>query len=1094
MKFERKIKNKTIFAVLIVLFVLCTIYFTIGIKNQKNYTDWQIQKDNEIVQIEINNLLHSTNQIYCDKIQFFVNNPDLKENFSSKNFDELYKKAFPFYSVLKSEDPYHFIVNFYLDDNKLALNMEIGQGNMSLVAKTSSIVSKTNRTKNKNSGFEFVNSLLYYKIAHPIVYNGEYLGCIEFGIREDEIVNHITKDFQVNVASLFNLTSIDSSIISGFNSDIKIDNYIVHSIFEKELFKQIIQTNTDLTPGKIQYNDKYYYIDRTFIENHFKDEGLEGFIYLKDITVLQTQFYATIYKSILLILLILITTFIILHFSFNTLIHKFFNLQDTIDKRLAQKNKEIINTNAELNQIFNTTGNSMRLIDNDFNILRVNRTFSTISGISKEDAESKKCYNVFPGPHCHTADCPLIRIKNGEEKVEQDIKKKNTQGTIIPGILNAVAFKGQNGDILGIIEDFKDISQRVEIEEALKRTEQQFSIFMDNLPLGVFIKDENLRSVYLNKYMDVVFSNEDCQDKTPDEIFSAEYAQRVIAEDTKVLNGEILVVDDILPDKSGKERTYQTHKFRYRGVDNTWQIGGISLDITQKKKTEYALKILSNAIQHSPACVVITNLQGGIEIVNPSFSQITGYSSEEVIGKEIGFVNFDTNVGPLYKDIMNNVLSGEDWQGEFQNKKKNGEKYWELASISTVKNDKGEITHFVVISEDITSRKKNEKELLDAKEKAEESDRLKTAFLANLSHEIRTPMNAIIGFSNLLLEEDILYDEKVKLNSLINDNSQNLLKLIDDVIDISKIQSGDIKISNTECYINKLLLDLYVSFSIKAENNTNKDVHLSLHKGSKIKDFSVITDPIRLKQILYNLIENAVKFTKKGFVEFGYTVNEAENKIQFHVIDSGIGISNDKFDMIYDLFRQADESFTREYGGTGIGLSIAKKLVGHLGGEIWVQSTPNQGTNIYFTLPLIFNEDKIEETQIIEHCKFDWQNKVVLVAEDIDINYRLIEEILIPTKAKLIWVKDGKEAVDTCLKNDSIDLVLMDIKMPNMDGFEATQEIKKHTSKIRIIGQTAYAQDNNKSKCINAGFDNYIAKPIRIEELLNVINKEFSKN
>ena len=1094
MDFERKLKNKTILAVLTVLFVLCAIYFSIGIKNQKNYTDWQINKDNEIVQIEINNLLHSTNQIYRDKIQFFVNNPNLKENFASKNFDKLYKKAFPFYSVLKSEDPYHFIVNFYLENNKLALNMEIGPGDRPFTAKSNSIVSKTNSTKIKNSGFEFVNSLLYYKIAQPIVCNGEYLGCVEFGIREDEIVNHITKNFQVNVASLFNLTTIDSSIISGFNSDIKIGNYILHSIFEKELFKQIVKANTDLTPGKVQYNDKYYYIDRTFIKNHFKDDGFEGIIYLKDITVFQNQYYATIYKSLLIIVLILITTFIILHFSFNTLIHKFFNLQDCLDKRLAQKSKEITDTNAELNQIFNTTGNSMRLINNDFNISRVNRTFSIISGISKEDAESKKCYNVFPGPYCHTADCPLIQIKNGKEKVEQDIRKKNKQGKIIPGILSAVAFKGHNGEVLGIIEDFKDLTLRVEIEEALKRTEQQFSIFMDNLPLGVFIKDENSKSVYLNKYMDFVFSNKNCQNKTPEEIFPDDYAKRVIKEDKRVLNGEVLVVEDQLPDRLGKKRTYQTHKFRYRDIDNTWQIGGISLDITQKKKTEYALKILSNAIQHSPTCVVITNLKGEIEIVNPSFSQITGYTSEEVIGKEIGILNTETNAYPLYKDIMSNVLSGEDWQGEFQNKKKTGEKYWELASISPVKDDTGEITHFVVISEDITSRKKNEKELINAKEKAEESDRLKTAFLANLSHEIRTPMNAIIGFSNLLLEEDIVYEEKVKLNSLINDNSQNLLKLIDDVIDISKIQSGDIKISNTECYLNKLLLDLYVSFSIQVENDTKKDIHLSLHKGSKNKDFNIITDPVRLKQILYNLIENAIKFTKKGFVEFGYTLIEDENKIQFHVIDSGIGISNDKFDMIYDLFRQADESFTREYGGTGIGLTIAKKLVGHLGGEIWVQSTQNQGTNIYFTLPLTFNEDKIEETQVLKYEEFNWQDKVVMIAEDININYKLIEEILSPTKAKLIWVKDGKEAVDHCLTNDNIDLILMDIKMPNMDGFEATEEIKKHSSKIKIIGQTAYSQDNDRNKCIKAGFDNYIAKPIKIEELLTVINKEFSKN
>lgn len=1093
MDFERRLKNKSIIAVLSLLLVLCAIYFSIGIRNQKNYTDWQIQKNNEIVQIEINNLLRNTNQTYQDKIQFFVNNPDFKQNFAKKDYNELYKKAFPFYSVLRSEDPYHFIVNFYTKYNELVLNMDVGPSTMNTISDQNSYVAETNRSKEKSSGFEFINSMLYYKIAQPILYNGEYLGCIEFGIREDEIVEHITKDYQVFVASLFNKTNLNKKIEPGFKSDPKNENYILHSPYEKDLFNEIFKINPELKAGKFKLNDKFFYLDYTAIESQFKDQGFEKVFYLKDISAFQNQYYATVYKSLLIVLLILVSTYVILHFSFNSLITKFFNLQDSLDKRLAQKTKEIVKANAELNQIFNTTGNSMRLIDSEYNILRVNRTFSTISGISKEDAEGKKCYNIFPGPYCHTANCPLAQIKNGEERVEQDIKKKNKHGKIIPGILNAVAFKGQNGEILGIIEDFKDISLRVEIEETLKRTEQQFSTFMDNLPLGVFIKDEDLRSVYINKYMDSVFSNKDCQNKTPEEIFPKEYAQRVIEEDRRVLNGEVLVVEDQLPDKNGNPRTYQTHKFRYQNTGNNWQIGGISLDITQKKKTEQDLKILSNAIQHSPVCVVITNLEGEIQIVNPSFTEITGYSSDEVIGKDINFLHHNSNSEFLYKNIMSHVLEGQDWQGEFQNVKKNGERYWELASISSVKNNKGEISHFVVISEDITTRKKNEKELIDAKEKAEEANQLKTAFLANLSHEIRTPMNAIIGFSNLLLEEDMTPEEKVKLNSLINDNSQSLLKLIDDVIDISKIQSGDISITKSTCYLNKILLDLYVTSSLQIDNDPKKDITLSLHKGSRLKDFSIITDPVRLKQILYNLIENAIKFTTKGFVEFGYTIIEEEDKVQFHIIDSGIGISNDKFDMIYDLFRQADESFTREYGGTGIGLTIAKKLVTHLGGDIWVQSTPNQGTNIYFTLPIEKNEAKFDTSGNI-HNIFNWKNKVVLVAEDIDINYKLIEEILAPTHAKIIWAKDGKEAVELCLNNDNIDLVLMDIKMPKMDGFQASEEIKKHKNHLKIIGQTAYAHDNDRQKCIKAGFDNYISKPIKIDNLLEIINSVFLKN
>lgn len=1076
---------------MMVLLLVSAIYFTLNLKNQKQYTDWKIRKESEIVTQEITTLFQTTNKIYRDKIQYFVNNPAIKKEFHAKNFDALYRKIFPFYTILKSEDPYRFDINFYLKDNSLVLSMETGSSPTNHKAPTNSIVYTTNLHKKKSTGFEYNHSSLCYKIAEPVVYKGKYIGCIEFSIQEKEVIDHLTKDQDILIASVFNLGNLGTEVAKNLTSEEQGESFIIHSVSNNSFFNEI-SLNT-IKPGKIKFNDNSYYVNVLPVDIGFQKEGFDKIIFAQDITDLQNQFQAILYRSLVITILILASVYLILHFSFNHLIHRFFNLQEALDKKLTNKTREIVKKNAELNQFFNTTGNSMRLIDNDYNILRVNRSFTSMSGMSKEDAEGKKCFNIFPGPYCHTSECPLNQIKNGEESVEQDIKKKNKNGKIVPGILNCVAFNGENGEVLGIIEDFKDISKRVEAEEALLRSEQQFSVFMNNLPLGVFIKDENLRSVYLNKYMDQVHSNENCNNKTPGEIFPEEYAKRVIEEDNRVLNGELLVVEDRLPNKLGEEKLYQTHKFRFRSADNSWRIGGVSIDITDKKKTEYKLKVLSNAIEHSPACVIITNLEGRIEIVNPSFTQITGYSPEDVIGKDISILHSESI--ETFQDIINTVTDGKDWQGEFQNKKKNGEKYWELASISAVKDHENKITHFVVISEDITSRKKSEKELIDAKEKAEESNRLKTAFLANLSHEIRTPMNAIIGFSNLLLDEDMSSDEKQKLNNLINDNSQNLLKLIDDVIDISKIQSGDIKINNTKCYLNKLLLDLYVTFSIQIENDARKDIHLSMNKGSNHKDFSVITDPVRLKQILYNLIENAVKFTTKGFVEFGYSILEEENKIQFYVVDSGIGISGEKFDMIYDLFRQADESFTREYGGTGIGLTIAKKIVDHLDGNIWVQSTPKQGTNIYFSLPLEKPESKFEITAINDlENTFNWQNKVVLVADDIDINYKLIEEILSPTKAKIIWAKDGKEAVEYCLKNDDIDLVLMDIKMPVMNGFEATQKIKEHKKELKIIGQTAYAHHNNRQKCLNAGFDNYIAKPIKIETFLSTINQIFSQN
>ncbi|MFO7843065.1 MAG: PAS domain S-box protein [Bacteroidales bacterium] len=1094
MEIEKKLKNRTILAVILVLTVLCSTYFYLSLKNHRQYLNWQIQKDSEVTAVEIKHLLYTTNRVYREKIQFFVNNPEIRKTFDAQSVDDLYKKAFPYYSVLTNEDPYHFVLNFYYNDNSLALNLETGPGEQKKKADPSSLVAEVNKKQNRKSAFEFHDSRLYYKIIEPVIYQGNYIGCVEFGIRENEIVENVSLEHDVTIGSLFDTRKIADPLKHHFSGLPQKENIIIHSLFKQDFFNAIVEENNLFGEEKINYQDKYYHVDRVEVKNSFKDDGFVGVVFLKDITRLHNAYLASAYRSVLIIVFILGIVFLILHFSFNLLLRKFFNLQDSIDKRLAKKTKEITDTNAELNQIFNTTGNSMRLIDTDFNILRVNRTFSMISGISKENAEGKKCYNVFPGPYCHTADCPLNLVKNGEERVEQDIKKRNKSGEIIPGILTCVAFKTPEGEMLGIIEDFKDISLRVEIEESLRRSEQKFSTFMDNLPLGVFIKDEDFRPVYMNKYMDAVYSSAYCLHKTPQEIFPEEFAQRVIQEDQRVMEGEVLVTEEQLPDKTGELIIYQTHKFRFRGADNTWQIGGLAIDITQKKKTEYELKKLSNAIQHSPVCVIITNLKGQIEYVNPVFTKFTGYTPEEVLGEKVGILNDSKSAQAFYKEIIATVSEGKDWQGEIQNRKKDGEIYWELVSISPVKNNKNEITHFIIIAEDITKRKKNEKELMQAKEQAEESNRLKTAFLANLSHEIRTPLNAIIGFSTLLLDEDLPYDEKVKLNNLINENSQSLLKQIDDVIVISKIQSGSFEINYTKCYANKLLLDLYVSFSIKIEQNPQKDLRLSINKGVRDEDFSFITDSIRLKQVLFNLIENAVKFTQKGFVEFGYSVVKDENKILFYVIDSGIGIANDKFEMIYDLFRQVDESYTREYGGTGLGLTIAKRIVHHLGGEIWAQSTPSQGTNIYFSLPLAHKNSN--ETKLIEDIKpltFDWEDKVFLIAEDLDANYTYLKELLSSTKAKIIWAKDGKEAVELCLKN-KIDLVIMDMKMPNMDGYEATRKIKEHKQDLKIIAQSNFTRDDEKQKCLNAGCDHYLAKPISIETLFTAINNAFSKN
>ncbi|MCU4174496.1 ATP-binding protein [Carboxylicivirga sp. N1Y90] len=377
-----------------------------------------------------------------------------------------------------------------------------------------------------------------------------------------------------------------------------------------------------------------------------------------------------------------------------------------------------------------------------------------------------------------------------------------------------------------------------------------------------------------------------------------------------------------------------------------------------------------------------------------------------------------------------------------------------------------------------------------AKRKAEESDRLKTSFLSNMSHEIRTPMNAILGFSNLLSHPEIESNEKEEFVNLIKINGKNLLTLVEDIIDISKLDSGQLQIKNAPCPLHDVMTDVYDSFAEDIKRRGLFNLKLYLKEGVSDESALILTDEHRLRQILVNLIGNAVKFTERGFVEFGYT-QEDDQFLQFYVKDTGIGLPHGKENEIFERFSKFNNDKQRLYGGTGIGLSIAKHLVNLMGGEIWVESEPLVGTVFYFTLPYhrLAKQALAEEEKQAPVKDFNWEGKTFLVAEDEEDNFRYIEVALALSNASLIWARDGQEAVDVFKKVSNIDLVLMDIKMPLMDGYTATREIKNISKGVPVIAQTAYALSEEKEKSREAGCDDYIAKPIGYEDLLTTINR-----
>lgn len=815
-------------------------------------------------------------------------------------------------------------------------------------------------------------------------------------------------------------------------------------------------------------------------------------------------------------------------------------------------------------------------------------------------------------------------------------------------------------DDLGLaLNNLEQQKKKYEAEENLKNSEEKLRMLINAMPDLVCFKDGNGRWLVANDYAINLFGLQgvDYVGKTDSEL--AEYNKfykKAFAEceDTDAVawrNHSQIRTDKTIQRPDGTFMTFDSIKipdFDAQGKPKGLVV--VERDITDRKMAEQELQKLSQVVQQSPVSIVVTDTNGVIEYANPAACSISGYTSEEIVGKNPRILKSGETTTEEYKIMWDTISAGNEWKGDFHNRKKNGELYWERASISPIKNPDGVITHYLGVKEDITDQKhtdgiqkvlynisrqafetfdlqqlleivKNElsslmntknffiaffneetgmlnssyrideqdaftdwpaeksltgyvirhnksvmlkrndfqklvesgevelvgndseiwlgvpltvgskpfgaivvqdyhnqnaysendlkmlefissqvslsiqrqKSILDIQQtlvKAEASDKLKTAFINNISHEIRTPLNGILGFTEMSLNPDTTPEDHELFFSVIKRSSKRLLNTITSYMDISMLVSGTMEISRRPSNFDKLVKEINADF---AEMSASKSLELNVRIPEVADPMIVNTDIEKLRKIISHLLDNAFKFTQKGSITFGYEIKDKD--FEFSVSDTGTGIKTEALSVIFDAFMQADVSSTRGYEGSGLGLTIANGLVKLLGGNLRIDTERGKGSTFYFTLP--FSENPIlTPLKPVDATKppETLTKPIILVAEDDDSNFKYIEIVLIYAGYNVIRAENGIEAVDILREHPEISLVLMDIKMPLMDGFEASRQIRTFLPKLPIIALTAHVTAEDENLAISSGCNEYVTKPVSKAKLLEIIEESMALN